>query len=186
MSGIAGKSVPILPPFRGALIPTKPMLKLALLPSPKPVSHHKVAAGPFAIALIATPLLVALLGFWVVLIPVAAVLFGGIPWLIIGGPVLWMGIARSGPNVDFVGRSVVAHLLGTPIFVLTYEIAVLGHIEWDSLLAIMAFMLMFGLLFSMIWGAVFGWLYKRFAKIEPRPKDPDIRDILENSVEKEV
>jgi len=59
---------------------------------------HDIDAAVFAIALIAAPFLVALLFFWVYFIPVFAILFGGLPWLLCGGPVLWWTIRTCGPG----------------------------------------------------------------------------------------
>lgn len=64
--------------------------KIEIQEPPKHIPGARYAIDPvaFAIALIGAPLLVALLFFWILLIPVFALLFGGIPYLVLGTPVL--------------------------------------------------------------------------------------------------
>lgn len=57
--------------------------------------RHSVKPWRFALALILAPIIVAILFFWAYFIPVAAVVFGGIPYLLFGGPVFWHLIHRG-------------------------------------------------------------------------------------------
>lgn len=136
---------------------------------------HRPAVRPMAFmaALILAPVAVALpggLGIWafstagieaagfliVLAIPVAAVIFGGIPYALFGGPAFVMALRNGGSPS---GYGFLANVIATP-FVCAYFAATQGGQE---ILGIAAFFLFFGSIFAVIWGAVFGWLYVKFA-----------------------
>lgn len=111
----------------------------------------------FVGALILAPLLVAALFFWIILIPVAAVFFGALPYLIFGGPVfLWM-VTRYPP--DF-GTFAVGGLLAHALFVIC--LAAWQMNDSHSANELLGFMALWGLPFSLGWGGAFGMLYARF------------------------
>ncbi len=108
-------------------------------------------------ALILAPLLVAVLFFWIILIPVVAVFFGGLPYLIFGGPVfLWM-VTRYPP--DF-GTFAIGGLLAHSLFVLTFALWQIADGNHAS--EAVGFMALWGVPFSLGWGGAFSWLYAKF------------------------
>ncbi|MEP4196868.1 MAG: hypothetical protein ABJL99_14670 [Aliishimia sp.] len=128
------------------------------MPTPAPV---KYLLDPFAFfaALICAPLLVALLGFWLLLIPVFAIFFGGIPYLMIGTPVLLYYIPRHGAHAQKIGfLALKITTLGCAIFALITQLPPKGNI------ASMVFLTLFALLFATLWGHAFGWLYGKFQR----------------------
>ncbi len=136
--------------------------------SPEPKNTHKVDVVSFVISLMLAPLVIALLGFWLALIPVFAVLFGGVPWLSFGAWFLWLSLKRHGPGPMLIGAALLANLIGTPI--LTFLFMVISdptgftHELWD----VIAFMVGFGIVFSGLWGTVFMYLYKWFYRTKNR------------------
>ena len=111
----------------------------------------------FVGALLLAPLMVAALFFWVILIPVAAVILGGLPYLIFGGPVfLWM-VTRYPPDFGtFAIGGLAAHLL----FVLCF--ALWGFADTGRDDDMLGFLALWGVPFSLGWGGTFGWLYASF------------------------
>ena len=61
-------------------------------------NRYLIDPTAFFAALILAPLLVALLGFWIVLIPVVAVILGGLPYLLVGGPLLANALRKNKPT----------------------------------------------------------------------------------------
>jgi len=110
--------------------------------------------------MIGGPLLVALLGFWVLLIPVFAVMFGGPLYLIIGVPVLLTYLSRHPATID--GISLLALLsfaaLSLPALGLTY----LAGMERQF--GTVLFFGLFGLIFAPLWGMATGWIYLRLRR----------------------
>jgi hypothetical protein len=111
----------------------------------------------FAGALVLAPLLVTALTFALALIPVAALILGGLPYLVFGGPVfLWMVTRYPATGGTFAVGGLVAHVLFMLCFA-AKEIAAPSQI--GEMLAVFA---LFGVPFSAGWGATFGWLYRSF------------------------
>ena len=108
-------------------------------------------------AMALAPLLVAALFFWILLIPVAAVFFGGLPYLIFGGPVfLWM-VTRYPPDfTTFALGGLAAHVL----FVLCLGLWEMSDSTKNN--ELLGFMALWGLPFSLGWGGAFSWLYAKF------------------------
>ncbi len=111
----------------------------------------------FAGALVLAPLMVAGLFFWVILIPVAAVILGGLPYLIFGGPVfLWM-VTRYPPDFGtFAIGGLTAHLM----FVACLAFWLLTDTDRPD--DMLGFLALWGVPFSLGWGGTFGWLYGSF------------------------
>jgi hypothetical protein len=111
----------------------------------------------FFAALIAAPLLFTALTFWVVLIPVAALFVGGLPYLILGTPVLLVMLLRGPCTTDRMANAaiVTTTILSAPML--------LGglFLGGEGLLP------MFGIslacmVFAAGWAATFASLYNRF------------------------
>jgi XapX domain-containing protein len=111
--------------------------------------------GAFALAMIGGPLLVTACTFWVIFIPVFALVFGGIPYLVIGTPMaLWM--ALTGPvtaarGAVWGGLTILSLMAGTIVGAIftqsTAEIPAIAAIGGTSAL------------FAMLWAGTTGWLY---------------------------
>ncbi|MEM7720528.1 MAG: hypothetical protein AAF222_15115 [Pseudomonadota bacterium] len=107
----------------------------------------------FAIALFAAPFVVALLTFWVYLIPVFAILFGGPTYLLFGTPVLWLCVRRCGANPGIIALLAFATNLASFIPILLYCRFVLNEPQ-------MAFFIVgFGAVFAPVWGFAFALIY---------------------------
>lgn len=138
---------------------SQPILRL---PNPAPTRY---LLDPFAFfaALIGAPLLVALLGFWMLFIPVIAVYAGGLPYLIIGTPLLLYYIPRHGAAPQDIAllalkTAALGVLLAAMIAVLTDPKMIHDASGFLVFLAAMS------LLFALLWGHVFGWLYGKLER----------------------
>lgn len=139
--------------------PSPQPLPAILLPQPAPVRYLMDPLAFFA-ALIGAPLLVAVLGFWVLLIPVFAVVMGGLPYLIIGTPLLLYYIPRHGAVPHDIALLAIK-VTATGAFItgsLAYAMDPTLPIQGTLFLATMA------IIFAGIWANVFGWLYGKFQR----------------------
>lgn len=126
-------------------------------------SLFKDPAGPFPanplafwIALVTSPILTALCGFWAFLIPVFALIFGGPLYLVIGGPLLWWHLRRRRANAKEIA------LLALITNLLTTALVVFPIILIANPMEIADYMFMFGgigSIFACLWGATFAGLY---------------------------
>jgi hypothetical protein len=116
----------------------------------------------FIVAMIGGPVMVTMLTFWLALIPVYAVVIGGIPYLVIGTPMaLWM--ALRGPIT--VERAL--QWSGLTILVLTGAIAVFTAFTTEG--EAFAATLMIGgvcAVFGMAWAGTTGWIYVAMTREE--------------------
>ena len=134
------------------------------------VSHLKFLPAPaakrtlldpvaFFLALIGAPLVVAALGFWALLIPVFAVIYGGPYYLIIGAPLLLWFVPRNGVQPRQIAiLAFVANGVATLAAILA-----LGLTEWQHIpLGVVLWFGTFGSIFALLWGRMFAHLYLRF------------------------
>lgn len=116
----------------------------------------------FTLALVLAPLVFALLFFWVLLIPVFAVIFGAIPYLFFGTPIFLWGLGRglegvvAGAGLGFLAWIAMCAALGIGWAA--------GRVEQD-LLALLAY---FGAGMAPGWGAAFALLYGRLRRAHYR------------------
>jgi hypothetical protein len=111
----------------------------------------------FAGALVLAPLAFATVTFWMALVPIFAIYFGAVPYLVFGGPVfLWM-VTRFPPHV---GTFAIAGLLAHALFVLC--LALWQMADDDRLDHFLKFMALWGIPFSLGWGGTFAWMYRAF------------------------
>ncbi|MEO1140328.1 MAG: hypothetical protein AAFW87_12830 [Pseudomonadota bacterium] len=114
----------------------------------------------FFAALFGAPLVVAVVGFWIGGIPIAAVVFGGPLYLVVGTPVLLWHLARHAPNswtiagLAFLSFAVLIAAAGV------YSVL----LDEDGIIQFLMFFAGFGLVFAPIWGGVFGILYRQFRR----------------------
>ncbi len=125
-----------------------------------PQNRYLVDPVAFFAALVLAPLLVALLGFWL-LIPVFAVVLGGLPYLLAGGPLLANGLRYNEPSFYvFAGIGLLANL-ATPFLVFLFYM-VNNPLEAALSVAVMYFA--FGLIFAPLWCGIFAVLYRKFRR----------------------
>lgn len=123
----------------------------------------------FAKALILAPLIVAAFGFWALLMPVFAVLFGGLPYLVLGTPILmiYLYFAEGTPGgaAKIALSTVAVIVLAFWVYGLFFDV----H-RYDDGLVIWAG---FSLIFAPLWGFAFGKLYNRWrSPMSRRPLPP--------------
>jgi len=112
----------------------------------------------FFLALICAPLMVALLGFWVIGIPVFALYFGGPAYLALGTPILLIYLRRA------VGtpKGAAALAFCTVAVGLAALLIALSATSARSNIEIVAILGGFGLVIGPLWGLTFGYLYDRW------------------------
>ncbi len=112
-------------------------------------------------ALLLAPIVVAVLFFWVMLIPIYAVMFGTIPYLLFGGPVLlWI---TTHTRVTFWGCAL-GGLLAQAMFVISAA-ACLATGRATFLIPdeyFLRFLALWGIPFSAAWCGTFARLYHGF------------------------
>ena len=124
--------------------------KTDILPTLDPVA--------FALALVLAPLLVALMFFWLLLIPVLAVIFGAVPYLVFGTPALLWMVTRLRPSL---GRFALGGLVVHGLFLAC--LAAWGLLLHDrAALDLFWFFALFGLPHAAAWFAAFAALYRGF------------------------
>lgn len=140
---------------------------------PIPGTRYAIDPVAFFFALICAPLLVALLGFWIVLIPVFAVFIGGLPYLILGTPALMMYLHyRQGSPEGAAGVAALTVIVAS--IVTLVWMALNGNSgELQGLLVVGGM----GVLHAFVWGLAFGSLYNRWrsdASRQPLPPFPHL------------
>jgi hypothetical protein len=103
------------------------------------------------------PLVVALLFFWALMIPVFAVIFGAVPYLVFGTPIQMWTVTRF-PIKDFV------FAIGGAAaqFLFACSLRVLANLRPDLRVGDAGFMAIWGIPFAIGWFIAFAHLYRRF------------------------
>ncbi|MEL7099063.1 MAG: hypothetical protein AAGM84_09570 [Pseudomonadota bacterium] len=111
----------------------------------------------FAVSLIGGPLMVTALTFWILGIPVAALIFGGPAYVILGTPLLLWHLRRN------VGEgNGIAVLALVSVAVPCCALAGLGVLlDNGEFIGIAAFYGFFGAIFAPAWAGGFAFLYNR-------------------------
>lgn len=111
----------------------------------------------FFAALIAAPLLFTALTFWVVLIPVGALIVGGLPYLILGTPVLLVMLLRGPCTAERMGHAALVTIA------VAFAPLLLGNLIMggNDLLAVFGISLAC-MVFAAGWATTFASLYNRF------------------------
>lgn len=128
----------------------------------------------FVVALILAPIMVAALFFWVILVPVFALFFGAIPYLVFGSPVLLWIVTHT--RVTFWGCAL-GGLLAQGLFVMSMVAGLATYLSIHD--RDIEFLGLWGIPFSAVWCGSFALLYNSFhpatVSREPRPTpEPDI------------
>lgn len=136
-----------------------------------PLSGARYAIDPvaFALALVLAPIVVAVLGFWALLIPVAALVFGGPLYLVVGTPILLIYLHyRVGSVQDCMLMAFATMLVGVGALWLWRQIT-MPSVDISSHLIFASF----GVFFGPVWAATFARLYNRWrSDISRQPLPP--------------
>ncbi len=122
-----------------------------------PLFRYRIDPFAFVIALVLAPLIPAVALFWMLFIPVFAVGFGGIPYLLFGTPAFLYALSvgwRDPPRIGLIA------FLANAFFCAFLWIAAEPAV----------FFLAFGSVFAFIWGVLFAILYWMFER--PRFQQP--------------
>ncbi len=145
--------------FPSALMPHKHHAAPLRLPQ-IPRTRYLIDPLAFCMALIGAPLAVAALGFWALLIPVIAVVMGGIPYLVIGTPILLYLLPRYGTE----GGRIAATAFATVSIGLLAIVFAMTLSPDNEGLSTYLFFGSFGLIFGPLWGLAFAWIYRKTAR----------------------
>lgn len=137
--------------------------------APKPTRHEidpiafiaALVLAPVLPALVTSPLLLMQSGLAIIAaIPLAAIIFGGIPYLVLGIPALLYVLSRKGPNTDAIIGAALCITLGL-CAVVGLTSAVMSPASGAGVL----FLGGFSLFFAALWSGLFAWLYRKFARV---------------------
>ncbi len=154
---------PSLPDLIGPGLPDLIGPRLPTLPK-----RYHINPLAFFLALLLAPIIPGIVGFWLILIPTAAVIYGGPVWLALALPTLLWKLPEIGPDPAKIAiLALVGNLLATAVaWVVATQIA---PREARTLLVLYGG---FGSVMAPIWGATFAWLYVGFL---PRSQSSAIR-----------
>jgi hypothetical protein len=120
--------------------------------------RHTVDPVAFIVALVMAPLSIAALGFWALLVPVFAVYFGAIPYLLFGAPLFYLSLHRHGLHADkLISIGVYANGFIPFAFI---PVALFQGFDLQSYLIASDLLLGFGALIGPLWAWAFAWIYK--------------------------
>lgn len=114
----------------------------------------------FFVALIGGPLLFTLATFWILFIPVFALGFGALPYLVIGTPVLLFHLGRNPAQPSALAGLALITLFCLAICLLLGAIIIGNEPAFGSVL----FILICGAIFAPAWAASFGWVYCKLCR----------------------
>ena len=125
-----------------------------------PPRRYRVDPLAFFVALIGAPLLVTALTFWAYLIPVFALIFGAVPYLLLGTPALLVFLPRYGSGALKIALLAFC-VMGAALAVVALLFAAFpANQDLQFILQLGSF----GLIFAPLWGAAFGWIYGPMAE----------------------
>ncbi|MAY31703.1 MAG: hypothetical protein CMM86_03785 [Rhodovulum sp.] len=150
--------------------------------------EHKLRIELFLPAFILAPLIWAAVPFWiyyvgleaslgVLEVPVGALafapFFGGIPYVLFGGPIMWYWAARAYPTAKHMSLAAVIAVVVSMLFVLAFSVIMLMFSEADfdeasvgSLVFTVAYT-GFGVPVAALWGATVSVIYQRLDRWFP-------------------
>jgi hypothetical protein len=117
----------------------------------------------FFAALILAPILFTAATFWLLFIPLGALVFGGLPYLVVAPPVLLIHLRRHRVDPSRIAAlaavtSIVLVTLGTVMALL------MPGIGPDDVLISALLVMAFAVIFAACWGVTFAWLYRSMAR----------------------
>lgn len=122
--------------------------------------RHLVDPVAFFVALVSAPLVVAGATFWVVGIPVIAVVMGGPLYLVTATPLMLWWLGRNAPETGEIAMLGFAANLVACGAIYLFELVTAPRTPGS--LAMMY--LIFGSIFAPVWAGVFAHLYKRMRR----------------------
>ncbi len=123
-----------------------------------PQLRYPIDPVAFFLAMVAGPLLIALLGFPLLLIPVFALVIGGPLYLAIGIPVLLVTLSRNRASARLFGWT--ALLTFTVVLgAVALVVALAPAHAFASDMSGAVILSLFGFVFAPLWGSTSGWLY---------------------------
>ncbi len=126
--------------------------------APKP--RYNIDPVAFVLAMIGGPLMFTLASFWLLLIPVGALIFGTLPYLVLGTPVLLIYLSRH-PAKPWQ----LAILALLTLFCLSIGLSVGAMINRNNTTVDIALItLIFGSLFAPSWAACTGLIYNKLCR----------------------
>ncbi len=139
-------------------------------PTPRYNVRYAVDPVAFAFALLAAPLLVAVLGFWVIGIPVFALYFGGPAYLVMGTPILLIYLRlRQGSALEVAKLALATVVVGLAALLATLSVLNLG-----SEVQIVVILGGFAVIIGPLWGYTFGRLYNHWRNDLSRRPIPNL------------
>ncbi len=130
-----------------------------------PKSARRLAYG---MGLICAPLSVSLLFSWVPMFAVGSLYFGGLPYLLLAGPVFWIALRYTPPHpATFALIGFGLNMLSPLFFILVF---LLFNISFNA--EIFMILWRFGAVFASAWGAAFALLYRLFIHLLVAPEAP--------------
>lgn len=135
--------------------------ELFLWPSQTP-AKTLVDPWAFAVALIAGPLIPGILGAPLFLVPTVGVFLGGLPYLIIGAPILWAMIRRGRDH--FARMGFLLNAIGGAFVVAAYFLLTWLSQDMDRALDTLvpaAMLWALAMVHGALWCSIFGQIYAR-------------------------
>ena len=123
------------------------------------LERQKIDIGAFFFALIIAPISVAVLGCWILLMPVIALIIGGLPYLFIGGPVMAVFLRYRKPSIG--AFALLGVITNFATHVLARVLIGAGYMTEYSLRV--DFVFMWGMVFAPIWAGTFAYIYCKSA-----------------------
>ena len=124
--------------------------------------RYLVDPTAFVLALVGGPVIFTLLTFWLLLVPVFALVIGGLPYLAIGTPLLLVHLRYHPARVGGIVKLAVLGLLGG-VLVFLALVLLRSDDTWTGFLAAGA-MFAVCLPFAAGWAAAFALLYRAMAR----------------------
>lgn len=130
------------------------------MPHQAPSQRYIIDPVAFFAALFGGPILFTLATFWIAFVPVFALAIGGLPYLLIGTPVLLIYLSRR----PVQPRALAGLALATVVLLglLAHLAALIAGREAQAFS--IGLITLFGAIFAPCWAASFGWLYTRLAR----------------------
>jgi len=136
---------------------TETTAKFSILMPRPPAPRYVIDPVAFFAALIGGPLMITALTFWIVGIPVAALILGGPVYLVVGTPLLLWHLRRNVGKGDDI-----AVLALVSVAVPCGAHALLGaFLDEGEFIGIAAFFGFFGIIFAPAWAGGFAFIYNR-------------------------
>ena len=116
---------------------------------------NRVRWGAFLLALIGGPLLVTLATFWTIYLTFGALFAGGLPWLVIGGP-LFARMVRRG---TFDMRHACTAAAGIAFGITAGYFGLLFWKTYDTPIGALIFLPLGAAAYAALWAAAMVWIY---------------------------